>query len=783
MYSKPVMSQEWSLHAQLTISHHHPTDAHLPPPPTKNTAEDGAKVHMEYSWGTRSETTPSVSTMTTSTAGNRPCYGFQRGNIVFTTRPPPRDVSWLRSQTCGTPTQPGTTVRDSGYSSEQTSPGSYTTLPARKPVQPYNRRCKSTCSIVLNQTTPVTKCEHTNNNIYYNDLGHHSTPLPQEDASPMKPDSSSIRPISETCEVCEGGRSPTTARRAAGANLFTTHFCTRVPEKAAISTSQASKPCKDAASQTLDLHILEESLQKQKTPRKVAYDTRSKSDSQFLGLKCLDVSQTTDENTKPGHKLSRSPARLRDRSPILPGHTSQSSQCSEVDCKQKPRTVHIDVYCTGSEDADDSSSSDSDTVEEEEHWLSSPQTVYESDKLHVVHTRAGRDHLPQSYLGHQQTGKKHSLMPSRNSESFKFVSLKEPPVLRDFNSDDGLSSQYPSKSSFTEINDYSSFTDTSRNPSSSTISLFSDECDSLTATSWKDTATDLDSLLQSGPSLAPSDSFEYADSIDRLRIRNKAQAWSGEGEQSKSWRSPQVERKHHLQNQKLKAFLEKYKRTMPFPLCKVELSDDTEDDDDETGDAWSFGGWDDSLKGSGLERKGTVKRASKVKIDSPYTHSPSLSQKATHSAAKNCNEKELDKTKTSDLLKPLLVLPPYETGSLSDSGATLSRPIRRVIGPFGSKSPSPPPAKLESSIMSPFIALGKRSEQLLKAEKFGTIVNAFRKPGHHVGPSKNPDCSCEHCRRFYEENVHRNRTLSAGDMPLDLSTSWQGNIIPNSVNS
>nr|CAD7438778.1 unnamed protein product [Timema bartmani] len=593
MYSKPVMSQEWSLHAQLTISHHHPTDAHLPPPPTKNTAEDGAKVHMEYSWGTRSETTPSVSTMTTSTAGNRPCYGFQRGNIVFTTRPPPRDVSWLRSQTCGTPTQPGTTVRDSGYSSEQTSPGSYTTLPARKPVQPYNRRCKSTCSIVLNQTTPVTKCEHTNNNIYYNDLGHHSTPLPQEDASPMKPDSSSIRPISETCEVCEGGRSPTTARRAAGANLFTTHFCTRVPEKAAISTSQASKPCKDAASQTLDLHILEESLQKQKTPRKVAYDTRSKSDSQFLGLKCLDVSQTTDENTKPGHKLSRSPARLRDRSPILPGHTSQSSQCSEVDCKQKPRTVHIDVYCTGSEDADGSSSSDSDTVEEEEHWLSSPQTVYESDKLHVVHTRAGRDHLPQSYLGHQQTGKKHSLMPSRNN------------------------------------------------------------------------------------------------SIDRLRIRNKAQAWSGEGEQSKSWRSPQVERKHHLQNQKLKAFLEKYKRTMPFPLCKVELSDDTEDDDDETGDAWSFGGWDDSIKGT----------------------------------------------------------------------------------------------KLESSIMSPFIALGKRSEQLLKAEKFGTIVNAFRKPGHHVGPSKNPDCSCEHCRRFYEENVHRNRTLSAGDMPLDLSTSWQGNIIPNSVNS
>nr|CAD7429592.1 unnamed protein product [Timema monikensis] len=692
MYSKPVMSQEWSLHAQLTISHNHPTDAHLPPPPTKTTAEDGAKVHMEYSWGTCSQTTPSVSTMTTSTAGNRPCYGFQRGNIVFTTRPPPRDVSWLRSQTCGTSTQHGTTVRDSGYSSEQTSPGSYTTLPARKPVQPYNRRCKSTCSIVLNQTPLVTKCEHTNNSIYYNDLDHHSTPLLQEDTSLVKPDSCSIRPISETCEVCEGGRSPTTARRAAGANLFTTHFCTRVPEKAAISTSQASKPRKDAASQTSDLQLLEESsnspesLQKQKTIRKVAYDTRSKSDSQFLGLKFVDVSQTTDENTKPDHKLSRSPARLRDRSPLLPGHTSQSSQCSEVDCKQKPRTVHIDVYCTGSEDAEGSSSSDSDTVEEEEHWLSSPQTVYESDKLHVVHTRAGKDHLPQSYLGHQQIGMKHSLMPSRNN------------------------------------------------------------------------------------------------SIDRLRIRNKAQAWSGEGEQSKSWRSPQVERKHHLQNQKLKAFLEKYKRTMPFPLCKVELSDDTEDDDDdETGDAWSFGGWDGSLKGSGLERKGTVKRASKVKIDSPYTHSPSLSQKATHPVAKNVIEKEPDKTKTSKILKPLLVLPPYETGSLSDSGATLSRPIRRVIGPFGSKSPSPPPAKLESSIMSPFIALGKRSEQLLKAEKFGTIVNAFRKPGHHVGPSKNPDCSCEHCRRFYEENVHRNRTLSAGDMPLDLSTSWQGNIVPDSA--
>ncbi|XP_024219477.1 uncharacterized protein [Halyomorpha halys] len=55
-----------------------------------------------------------------------------------------------------------------------------------------------------------------------------------------------------------------------------------------------------------------------------------------------------------------------------------------------------------------------------------------------------------------------------------------------------------------------------------------------------------------------------------------------------------------------------------------------------------------------------------------------------------------------------------------------------------------------------------------KASKFGPIVSTLKKPGHHVGPSKNPNCSCDTCRYFFEHVCYRNRTRSLGDKPLEL---------------
>lgn len=472
------------------------------------------------------------------------------------------------------------------------------------------------------------------------------------------------------------------------------------------------------------------------------------------------------------HRLTRSPARLRGQSPLLSagsGHKSRRLQCISNQPgdkgQHKPRTVHIDVYCTGSEDADASGSSDD--SEEISDSQSSPQTVFESDKLRVVHARIGKDRLPAGYLHKQQQQQRQGNaagVASRRSESFKYEVAdisKEQEVARGYDSDDGLSSLYPSQMSATETSVLQSevTTSASRNPSWSTLSsssiALSNEYDSAAATSWKDTVTELDSLVHSTLSLAQSDSFEYADAADRLRIRQKERAWAnteGDGDGSKTWRSPHVERKHLLQEQKFREFLEKHLGKSALPLWKTETTEDSDDDDD-TGDAWSFCDRETELSsrltGKALKREDTVKRIS--------------SGKGKDEVILLTSAKGAVAAKASALLKP----PAQDNGSLSDSGP--HRFTHRVaIGPFGYRAPTPPPSKVAASVTSPFTNIpGKRTDQLSKAEKFGKIVGTFLKPGHHVGPSKNPECACEHCRKYYEDSGYRTRTRSVGDAPLD----------------
>lgn len=50
---------------------------------------------------------------------------------------------------------------------------------------------------------------------------------------------------------------------------------------------------------------------------------------------------------------------------------------------------------------------------------------------------------------------------------------------------------------------------------------------------------------------------------------------------------------------------------------------------------------------------------------------------------------------------------------------------------------------------SPPIIPGYTREHLLRAQKFGSVIETIRKPGHHVGPAKNPDCQCEYCLRWF----------------------------------
>lgn len=305
-------------------------------------------------------------------------------------------------------------------------------------------------------------------------------------------------------------------------------------------------------------------------------------------------------------------------------------------------------------------------------------------------------------------------------------------------SDTNVSSLYPSqRSSFASGVSLPMTEDSSMVTSvTSSCAIFSEDL----ITSWKDTS-DVDSMRKTDLSLVRTESFEYEDNTDRWRIMQKEKAWGGGG---KSWRSPEKEHRHHLQQKKHQQFIER--KGSPFPNWERNDEDEVDDSSSESSDdtsssemAWSFGNVSDKLKH--VKREDTVRRAGRDTIF-PKTESKL-------------------KNRASKIL---------ESGSLSDSAAPSPVPhkfqIRDTIGPFGVKESSPPKAKLESTVMTPFTAIpGRKTTQLSKAEKFGTIIGTIRKPGHHIGPSKNPDCSCYNCRQFYEEMGYRNRTRSLGDTP------------------
>lgn len=86
-------------------------------------------------------------------------------------------------------------------------------------------------------------------------------------------------------------------------------------------------------------------------------------------------------------------------------------------------------------------------------------------------------------------------------------------------------------------------------------------------------------------------------------------------------------------------------------------------------------------------------------------------------------------------------------------------------------TPSYSPSSQTSSVQSTI--LDNANEHWARARKFGAVVGALRKTGHHFGPAKNPDCQCEHCRRWVaERDQFRSRTLSVGDEPYNRSLFW-----------
>lgn len=379
--------------------------------------------------------------------------------------------------------------------------------------------------------------------------------------------------------------------------------------------------------------------------------------------------------------------------------------------------MHIDVYCTGS---DDDLGTDSTSDDER----STPMTVFENEDVRITHTQATND-LPRGFQDENAFLKRSA---ERRCASFRNAPMRMPSLAssKGYDSDEMLSSLYPSRfSSYSALRDLDSSVPWSAASSSTMMSC---ENDSATMTSSKDTFSDVESLINSRSGLTPCDSFEYANSTDRDRIRRLD---LGAKDKSKNWRSPQIERRQLLRSKRMKEYMEKH---------ELGWSDDSAEESDESGAVgWSFvsgGGADD---GSRLAKRGGPRGG----------------------RAEESNVTDLDATDGNARGEGRPQAPGATRATAADHVPPYSGVLRDRIGPFGSKSPSPLPSTIPSRVTSPFTTpYGERTDHIVKASMFGAVISAFRKPGHHIGPAKNPSCACEHCRRFFEETRRRSSSLS-----------------------
>lgn len=239
-------------------------------------------------------------------------------------------------------------------------------------------------------------------------------------------------------------------------------------------------------------------------------------------------------------------------------------------------------------------------------------------------------------------------------------------------------------------------------------------------------------------SIAPSDSFEYENDADRIRIRQMESLWAQHSSQEQSkWRSPQVERKFLMQQRKMMEYMQQKERFS----SKSDPSDSESDNLSESDHSFTFERTDISNE--------SVKQPQKDRTEDDCSSSSTVRHK-------NFNQH----------LSPMIV-PNARVSEESTDVVTTQRPSRRLFtNPFDRESS-------DTSTLQSHLS-GYTNEYLTRARRFGAVVNALRKPGHHVGPAKNPDCQCEHCRRWVVEREQgRSRALSVGDRPLLRATpAW-----------
>ena len=417
--------------------------------------------------------------------------------------------------------------------------------------------------------------------------------------------------------------------------------------------------------------------------------------------------------------------------------------------KKQPRTVHIDVYCTGSEAEEDdgedndhetSSISTSSTSENifDNDSIETPQTVYDTKQMKLHHSRITNKHDLPRRIANQILEKKNKnrssalrnfllsttsskdevneskrilfnkhlsgssdeqqqAQTSNEAQSANFTRNRYS-VFRKNHSDDCLSSNYPnsSRSTCRDLTCSSISSGVVVMPSSSAI------YDDLDSSSWKESTSDAGTNNQA-TNLMPSESFEYENTTDRSRIRQMEMLW----EKSKGWRSPEKERKFMLQQRKMIEFMHHNEQQM--------LEGPSELDD-------------------APSEVSVVISEVKPRNDHHfiYNNVSSIPKVVNRDNTKNlfdCTEKH----------KKIIFTPSF--------------------------SPSSQASSQQTSIST------QKNEQWSRALKFGAVIGRMR--ARHFGPAKNPDCPCDHCRRWAADRVQgRGRTLSVGDEPMTRSMFW-----------
>ncbi|XP_035792133.1 uncharacterized protein LOC118466653 [Anopheles albimanus] len=687
--------------------------------PATATGNSGNPVKLVYKFSTTDHALPFVAAPSASYAQQQNSASRERpvgkSNVIFNNDPSsPATVSsvFVQSPTGDGPQPPGIDGATTGSS-------------ANSQLFP---KCTSTCSIVLTACTDL---------------------LPTADSIPI---------VINKCE---------------STNNISVDKGTNFPEKTASNAKDVSCQTSDWETNAIQT-IRTVDLEERGSVRRRAHAQRTIKDDCLLS----PPPRRRAEDSKFDSLIRKSVSPIGNPF-ISPTNTIRSQQSGSASVsasaiKKKPRTVHIDVYCTGSDvesscssnDDDDDGSLDGKSLSshsscssgsrfDTSHMMelksmaaaastSNPtqsQPIFESEEMRVRHKRAGKHEVPRrlmqqpidqntlstigslkrsTSIGGGSGRQRASAATRRNvandeiSESKQILFNKHLGDMSKAAKVEDLSVYFRRDASDDAISSNYAMSNrsTRRDITGSSISsalasaggLFEDDEDDVLHLAG-DTGSSNPQLNRSGTTATQSDSFEYENSEDRYRIHEMERVWN-----QQHWKSPSVERRLlELHNPRHTSDSEQ-RASVPRLLRSDSENNLTESDH-------SF----------------VYDEAPTVPLSRAHDSNPSLNELSDSSPS---TVKSASHPRPTDRGRAIL--------QQAILAATLQQ--QRQFSPVE----------------------GYTTEYLAIARRFGSLIKGRRKPGTHMGPVRNPECPCAHCRRWMME---RDITSSGPGMPRERAVS------------